>query len=246
MRQKMSSTILIMFFLFTSCSMNPGIKDEVSANSSIAEANQEVESSVDENILNESSSNQDDSILSGYAEIDNLIKENVSVSEDEEVEYAEWNENKEIFRIAVQRKEEVDLEYRHIKDYFFVRDGSVSWFVVDYPDSDDIYADRYVESACDFGYEYVDVTFDGHKDIVIFLGYQGSHGTSKNCVYVYNDGEYEYVQSFEDIPNYSIDNKERVVCGSYNSSNTEYVEVKYEYIDASFVKVWESRESFDE
>ena len=236
----------IAVFLLTACSgysdiQNDCVSENLAAGLAYSAASREKSEKITENtkIIN-------CDLLSGDEEIDNLIKENIVLSDSEQVESAEWDENNIIFRVSIQQAQGENSEYSHKKDYFFVKDDPVGWFMVDYPDSKDIYADRHVESACDFGYQYVDVTFDGHKDIVIFLGYQGSHGAIKNCAYIYKEGKYEYVRSFEDIPNYSIDENEKVICGSYNSSNSEYVEMKYEYKEGIFEKIWESRELFDE
>lgn len=200
------------------------------------------------NVSEESSEQETDdsmSLESGDDQIDSLIKENVIISDSEKLEYTGWNESNEIFRVAIQRAEHSDSKYDHVKDYFFVKHDPdvVSWFAVDYPDGDDIHADRHVEAACDFTYEYVDVTFDGNKDIVIFLGHQGSHGTITNCAYVYEDGQYKYVRSFEDIPDYSINSDEKIIEGTFTSGCTESVYVKYKYSEGKFNKIEETRET---
>ena len=48
--------------------------------------------------------------------------------------------------------------------------------------------DRYVNSGCDFSCGYIDVTFDGHEDIVISLGAAGN--CLVHCAYVYDNGEF--------------------------------------------------------
>ena len=73
---------------------------------------------------------------------------------------------------------------------------------------DDIKSDRYTYDDCDFQAEYVDITFDGKKDIVISLGYEETSGNMVHCAYVNDGGDFVYVKSFEEIPNYSINYEE--------------------------------------
>jgi hypothetical protein len=136
------------------------------------------------------------------------------------------------YRIALERKEEVDGEYNHVQDYFFVRNDSDTFFIVDYASkADSMDADRYVFDACDFSAEYKDVTFDGNKDVVISLGHQGAAGTMVHCVYVYDNGEYSYVKSFENIPNYSVNEAEQCIEGEYDGKIMKFI-----YSDGEFVE----------
>jgi hypothetical protein len=123
-------------------------------------------------------------------------------------------------------------------DYFLFQeeDGSVITIKVDYPSSkDSMYSDRYVGAVCDFSAEYVDVTFDGHKDLVISLGNFGAQGAAGNCAYVYEDGNYVYKKSFEAIPNYVIDAANHCITGSSRGNAVTYYDYVYEYIDGEFV-----------
>ncbi|MEE3495230.1 MAG: hypothetical protein VZR06_08720 [Butyrivibrio sp.] len=237
--------------LFVGCSESEEKNNAISGSelSSLAELSSGAGDSIEDkaNAFEESSEEIEDdsmSLESGDDQIDALIKENVIISDSEKLEYTGWNESNEIFRVAIQRAEHSDSDYDHVKDYFFVKHDpdAVSWFAVDYPDGDDIHADRHVEAACDFTYEYVDVTFDGNKDIIIFLGYQGAHGSIKNCAYVYDNGDYKYKKSFEDIPNYSINSDEKVIEGTCNLNNYEIANSKYEYNDGEFNKIEETVE----
>lgn len=180
------------------------------------------------------------------ADIDAEIAKIMHLDEEKQIEYAEWvDEGKKLYHVSVGRSEENALEYSHLEDFFFTKEnGDVISLAVDYPSkSAPMDSDRYVFEACDFKAEYIDVNFDGHEDIVISLGNQGSGGVSVSCAYVYEDGKFIYKKSFEEIPNYVIDNNEKVITGTYSHGYDQHVEVKYEYKDQEFVLVSEDTAS---
>ena len=166
-------------------------------------------------------------------ELNELIKESVTISSNEKIEKAEWIEDNVCYRISVERKFDVEGEYGHIRDYIMVKDESFKCVEITYPSKNDsVNSDRYVYDACNFEINYIDVTFDGNKDIVISLGHQGAAGTCISCAYIYEDGEYKYVKSFENIPNYSLNNEEQFINGCFK--DTEY---KYIYTNGQFVEL---------
>ena len=243
MKRRYLFGFLMCFIVLIGCSKSEERNNAISG----TELSSEVVNPIgDENTSAESCEemSNDVSLSSGDVQIDILLKDEVIISDSEKLEYTGWNDSKEVFRVAIQRAEHSDSKYDHLKDYFFVKhdSDSISWFAVDYPDLEDIHADRHIEAACDFSYEYVDVTFDGNKDIIIFLGYQGAHGSIKNCAYVYDNGDYKYKKSFEDIPNYSINSDEKVIEGTCNLNNYEIANSKYEYNDGEFNKIEETVE----
>lgn len=149
------------------------------------------------------------------------ISKNISISEKKEIEYERWiDEDEACYRVAIQFKEEREDRYRHTEDYFlFVTDDGVKCVHVDYT-KEDIEADRYVWDACDFDAYLQDVTFDGHKDLIISLGHAGVGGDMIYCAYVYKDGDYIYTKSFEKIPNYKLDEERQCIVGM---SSTEVI-----------------------
>lgn len=176
-----------------------------------------------------------------------IIEENVILSDDTEIEACEWVDGeKSCLRIRVQYKEQPSDNYQHKEDYFFFLEGEdILTLHVEYPTKDwhNMEEDRYVWDACDFAAYLEDVTFDGRNDLVIFLGYAGSHGDLVHGVYVYEDGFYCYKPGFEDIPNYETDVKEQVIRGwSIDSaiSSTTYV---YKYQNGDFELI--SYEDYD-
>ena len=176
------------------------------------------------------------------ADISDEISRVINLDKDKIIESYDWvDEEKSLYHISVGRTEEKTSEYTHLGDYFFSKEnGDVVSLVVDYPSkTSSMDSDRYVYEACDFNVEYVDVSFDGHKDIVISLGCQGSSGVEVHCAYIYEDGEFVYNKSFEEIPNYSIDKNDKVIVGSYDHGYDEHVDVKYEYKDEKYVLVSE-------
>lgn len=186
------------------------------------------------NELNENNLQEMEEYYSNDEEIDAVIENQFVIDESKMIEYCEWlDEAHSIYRISVGSVDEPADEYSHLEDYFFVKSSKdVRYFKVDYPSKNDsLESDRYVYDACDFTAYYEDVTFDGEKDIVISLGHQGASGTEVHCAYVYDDGEYIYKKSFEEIPNYRIDTNEKCIIGTY-----EEIESKYLYVDGEFVQ----------
>ena len=184
--------------------------------------------------------------MSGDVDIDESINSNLKIGDGEEVQFAEWvDEEKTVFHIALQFIEQPENEYQHSRDYLFVKDkdGSIISFDVDYPSKKDYGTDRYVNDACGFDVQYMDVNFDGEKDILIFLGYITTAGSYYHCAYIYQDGDFVYTPSFEQIACFELLEDEQLIEGSYNSGG-EHVVQKYEYQNGEFVMVSEERESY--
>lgn len=157
-------------------------------------------------------------------EFEDFVKHSVTVLEDEEIQNVGWIEDNICYRVSIGRKYDIEGEYRHTRDYIIVNGEASTSIEVTYPsklDSTDF--DRYVYDACDFEVKFVDVTFDGNKDIVISLGHQGVAGTRVSCAYVFDDGEYKYIKSFENIPNYEINDEEHCIEGSFGDKTWKYV-----------------------
>ncbi|MCR5721250.1 MAG: hypothetical protein K6G72_02740 [Lachnospiraceae bacterium] len=187
-------------------------------------------------------------IESGNAEFDEFINNTIELLPEEEIEFTEWVEEGECFRVALQLTEEPEDRYRHNRDYVFVKkDDAVKYIVVDYmSDYTDVRSvERYVDAACDFRTVYEDVSFDGNKDIVIFLGHFGPRGIERSCAYIYTDGEFVYTKSFEDIPYYSVDNKEERIYGwYYDGMLANDVISKYKFENGEYIL--EAEEEFTE
>lgn len=161
------------------------------------------------------------------------------IPDEAEIEYEDWVDTAHtVYRVALQRTEEDSDEYLHLMDYFMCKedDGSVITVKVDYPSiNDSLYSDRYIGAVCDFSAEFVDVTFDGHNDLIISLGRFGAQGAAGYCAYVYEDGKYVYKKSFEEIPNYVLDESNHCITGSSRGNAVTYYDLVYEYIDGEFV-----------
>ena len=169
------------------------------------------------------------------------IEENVVLSDDTEIEACEWvDEAKSCLRVRVQYKEWPPDNYQHKEDYFFFQEGeNIQVLYVDYPTKDweNMEKDRYVWDACDFAAHLEDVTFDGKGDLIIFLGYAGSHGDTVHGAYVYEDGFYHYNSSFERIPNYMVDTEKQFIRGHAVDSAMYAEDYVFIYEDDEFVKV---------
>ncbi len=190
--------------------------------------------------------NKESVIESGNAEFDKCINEVVEFLPTEELEYTEWVKEGECFRVALQLINDPDDRYQHNRDYIFVKkDGKIKWIMVDYPGMYDWKKERYVHSACDFLVAYEDVSFDRNKDIVISLGHAGPRGIEISCAYIYKDGEFVYTESFENIPYYSINEKEKRIYGwYYDGMLANDVICKYKFKNGEFVL--ESEEEYSD
>lgn len=166
-------------------------------------------------------------------EYEAFIQNAVHLSDGETVEKAEWIEENVCYRVSIERTRELEGEYKHLSDYIFIKEDTITFIKVTYPSKlESPESDRYVYDACDFEVKYEDVTFDGHKDITISLGHQGAAGTCVSCAYVYAEGEFVYKKSFELIPNYSINEDEKCIEGYYEDKI-----FRFEFEDGQFVEV---------
>lgn len=166
-------------------------------------------------------------------EFEALVRSTVNLSQNETIEKTEWIEENVCYRVAVERTTEVEGEYKHLTDYIFVKNETVKCVKVTYPSKlEATDADRYVYDACDFEVKYEDITFDEHKDIVISLGHQGAAGTCVSCAYVFENGDFVYVKTFEDIPNYSINDAQKCIDGFFKDKT-----FKYQFINGEFVEL---------
>lgn len=172
--------------------------------------------------------------------VENIINNNISLDENEEIEDYEWIKDDIVLRVKVKYIEEPENEYIHKEDYFlfFKDDELIQNLNVNYPskEADISNVDRYVWDACDFDAHFEDVNFDGQEDLIIFLGHSGVHGTEIYCAYLYTEEGYCYNSTFEDIPNYKVDEENQVIRG-YNVDNAvERTEFIYVYEDNKFVE----------
>lgn len=173
----------------------------------------------------------------GNSIFDEFIEQVVALTDEEEIEKIEWIETNVCLRVATQYVNKPDGIFRHCKDYFFIYDDGIKWFGVDYPPKNsDIETERHIWSACDYSVKYEDITFDGKKDVTIFLGHAGSRGTEHSCAYINRAGEFVYAKSFESIPNYLIDDKEEAIYGWYydGTIQNEVIE-KYKFDGEEFI-----------
>ena len=155
----------------------------------------------------------------------NAIKENIELTSDKEIESSGWvDDSQKCYRVAIKRTSDIAGEYSHVQDYFFIEEDTIICIKVDYPSKlDNINNDRYVYDACDFSADFADITFDGKEDIVISLGHQGASGTKVHCAYIFEDNDYIYAKSFENIPNYYINEESKCVNGEYEGEIFSYV-----------------------
>lgn len=237
---------VILFGRGNSSSIGPAVISEKFGN--IEKANSTVSIDKTNSIVSFGKENslETDYIYTDDSEFEDAAKSAVKISEGQQIEKAEWIEKGIVFRIAIEQSEDRQGEYRHLKDYIFVKTDGIKWFEVDYASKKDSFdADRYVGAACDFDVVYEDVTFDGKKDVLISLGYFGA-SSKKYCAFVDKGNEFIYVKSFENIMFDHIDNDSKCIVGFESDSYTRKIGTRYEFYDDEFVLTEETIYEYDE
>lgn len=69
-----------------------------------------------------------------------------------------------------------------------------------------------------------DVTFDGNKDLLVYLGQFGNQGVEYWDAYVWNEvkQKFLFVPSFHDIPNPTLNEKEKIIESFSRGSAVDY------------------------
>lgn len=167
--------------------------------------------------------------------ISEYIDKYVALTGDTEIERWEMlNHNGEnILRIRVGYHQD-DLRgtiQGHKEDYFiFINGDQESVLQVGYEDKD-------IGMACGYDAVFEDVTFDGNDDLLIWLG---DFGPSRiYCAFIYENGQYRYEKSFENIPSYRVDTENHVISGMNRNSAVSHTYYTYEYQNGEFVEVEE-------
>ncbi len=195
------------------------------------ETDNNTESKEEENDIGEESERVDE-------KAEPYIDAYIPLSDDTEIEYCEWMEygEEQVLRVAIQYKELPENDYPHKEDYFLfiTQDGNVSNIIAVN------YEDKYIGAACGFDAHFEDVTFDGEEDLLIFMGYAGNGATEFYCAYIYENGEFRYEKTFEEIPFYVVDIEKELIYGSNRNSFNSYSGRTYKYINGKFILIEEN------
>lgn len=84
------------------------------------------------------------------------------------------------------------------------------------------------------GLYLIDVDFDGEKDILVQNGHYGNQGAECYACYLYRQGQYEECESFTEIPNASVDEKNELILGSWRNSASCHGWGMYSYQDGEY------------
>ncbi len=147
-----------------------------------------------------------------------------------------------VYQVLIGYVDQPDNAYTVSRECFFYfgPDEEIRTFDVCFPPVDEEDADRHVyENTSDKDSSFVavldDVNFDGYDDILICLGEKNSH--IYWCAYLYDDGNYVYSRSFEQIADYVINSYVGVVesdlyyLGTSRKQIFVYDEETKEYLD---------------
>lgn len=84
------------------------------------------------------------------------------------------------------------------------------------------------------GLYLVDANFDGEKDILVQNGHYGNQGAQCYSCYLLEDGKYVQCNGFEEIPNASVDEENKVILGSWRSSASSHGWGVYAYENGEY------------
>ncbi len=161
------------------------------------------------------------------------IEKYVTLTDDTEIEGWEMldHNGENILRIKVGYNQE-DLRgtiQGHKEDYFiFLNGNGEAGYVLQVG-----YEDKTLGYVCDYSAHFEDVTFDGNDDLLIYLG-DGRY-SPHYCAFIYENGQYRYEKSFEDIPYYELDMENQVIRANDGLSASEEVDYIFEYKNGEFV-----------
>lgn len=173
----------------------------------------------------------EDRVVQIDPEIMPYIEEYVELAEDTKVTGYEWLQygNERVLRIKIEYQEQPLDRHINKEDYFlFLKDDETvsQVLLVDYEGKELGWGGR-LEAY------FEDVTFDGKEDLIISLG--NSKYASHYCAYVYENNEFRYERTFEEIPSYEIDMDKKVIYGLESNKWRQFYDTTYEYQNGRFV-----------
>ena len=95
--------------------------------------------------------------------------------------------------------------------------------------------------------QMVDVTFDGNKDLLVRLGQFGNQGVEYWDAYIWNETKEKFIftPSFREIPNPTINEKDKVIESFSRGSAADYEYGKWLYKKGKFTEVSHKLEHLD-
>lgn len=95
--------------------------------------------------------------------------------------------------------------------------------------------------------DFVDVDFDGNKDLLIYKGGFGNQGADIYDCFLWNDNKHQFkiAPSFSYILNPSIDNRQKCIYSFSRENASSYVNVKYKFQNGEFRAISTLKEKVD-
>ena len=95
--------------------------------------------------------------------------------------------------------------------------------------------------------DFVDVDFDGNKDLLIYKGGFGNQGADIYDCFLWNDNKHQFkiAPSFSYILNPSIDNRQKCIYSFSRENASSYVNVKYKFQNGEFRAISTLKEKGD-
>jgi len=81
-----------------------------------------------------------------------------------------------------------------------------------------------------------DVNFDGQRDILVLQGQFGNQGAATFACFIYDNGVYKLNESFSEIPNPAIDNKNSRILSTWRNWAASHSWAMFSYIDGEFIR----------
>lgn len=95
--------------------------------------------------------------------------------------------------------------------------------------------------------DFVDVDFDGNKDLLIYKGGFGNQGADIYDCFLWNDNKHQFkiAPSYSYILNPSIDNRQKCIYSFSRENASSYVNVKYKFQNGEFRAISTLKEKVD-
>ena len=139
---------------------------------------------------------------SGEEDIDDYIKDNLVLEDDEEIESCEWVcgdfQSDRCFRVRICYKEEPENEYKHKRDFFVFRErAGLTSIMVDYPSVRDYDAPRHVNETNNFDAVLEDVNFDEYTQTKTYR---------QLVIHLYLSGDRVHLEAHQELKEERVEN----------------------------------------
>ena len=91
-----------------------------------------------------------------------------------------------------------------------------------------------------------DVNFDGHPDVLLFMGVLGAQGIDFYDCWISDGSRLVRCEGFEEIPNPYVDSESKLIYGHVRDGAAAYYDLQYRVDGAKVVQTEETRYVYSE